>query len=357
VGVDSAGVVTAPTQATGDYAYAFGMGCLATGKGAFALGTQNVASGDYSLAMGYNSRSERFYSLASGYKTTASGKASNAMGYGSVASGNFSTAIGFITKATGYNALALGASTIASGYYSTAMGYGSEAEGYYSTAMGSTAYAMGDYSLAQGYFVYAKSYNSVVFGRYSDTLAGSSRNSWVPSDPLFIIGNGTWSNRHNAMLVKKNGEVYFPEVYNSTVGLLRRELYVSIGGKLGYLSSSRRYKKKIRSLEDVQWLYQLRPVSFVYKSDPSGTEQYGLIAEEVEKVNPLFVSYNGKGKVETVSYSQLITPMLKALQEQQEVIERQGKEIKRLKSEKQELASLRQEVEELKQILGAMTEK
>ena len=88
-------------------------------------------------------------------------------------------------------------------------------------------------------------------------------------------------------------------------------------------------------------------MNFVYKNDPAGIEQYGLIAEEVEKVNPLFVGYNKKGQVETVSYSQLITPMLKALQDQQ-------KEIERLKAENRELVALRKEVEELKRMMGAM---
>ena len=74
-------------------------------------------------------------------------------------------------------------------------------------------------------------------------------------------------------------------------------------------------------MEDVSWLYDLRPVNFVYNSDNSETKQYGLIAEEVEDVNPLFVSYNDKGEVETVSYSQLVSPMIKALQEQQQLIE------------------------------------
>ena len=110
-------------------------------------------------------------------------------------------------------------------------------------------------------------------------------------------------------------------------------------------------------MEDVGWLYQLRPVNFEYKNDNIGIKQYGLIAEEVEKVNPAFVSYNKEGRVETVAYSKLVTPMLKALQEQRAIIEKQGKEIERLKGEKKELAQLRREVQELKKILGAMTKK
>ena len=362
VGIDSAGVVTAPTQATGDYAYAFGMGCLATGRGAFAMGTQNIAEGRFSMALGYNTRALGTSSMAMGWRCIASGDNSvalgaftyaggnaTALGSGSIAKGYSSVAMGYMTKSTGDFSTALCGNTVATGMFSLAGGYGSKAYGDYATAMGSSL-ATGHWATATGRGTTARAFCSFVAGAFNDTVSSSSIDSWVETDPLFIIGNGTASNRHNAMLVKKNGEVYFPEVYNSTVGLLRRELYVSIGGKLGYVSSSRRYKKKIRSLEDVQWLYQLRPVSFVYKSDPSGTEQYGLIAEEVEKVNPLFVSYDRKGQVETVSYSQLITPMLKALQEQKERIDE-------LEKENAELLSLRREVEELKKILGAMAEK
>ena len=85
-------------------------------------------------------------------------------------------------------------------------------------------------------------------------------------------------------------------------------------------------------MEDVSWLYQLHPVNFNYNSDNTGTKQYGLIAEEVEDVNPSFVSYNNNGEVETVLYSRLVTPMLKALQEQQKMIEELKQEIEKLKN-------------------------
>ena len=76
-------------------------------------------------------------------------------------------------------------------------------------------------------------------------------------------------------------------------------------------------------MDNTSWLYELRPVNFTYKEDDQKLKQYGLIAEEVELVNPDFVSYNNEGQVETVSYSQLISPMLKAMQQQQEMIEKQ----------------------------------
>ena len=78
-------------------------------------------------------------------------------------------------------------------------------------------------------------------------------------------------------------------------------------------------------------------MTFRYKEDKSNSKQYGLIAEEVLEVNPDFVSYNENNEPETVSYSHLITPMLKAIQEQQEIIENQQEQINLMRSEMAEM--------------------
>src|SRR5207247_10498665 len=51
-------------------------------------------------------------------------------------------------------------------------------------------------------------------------------------------------------------------------------------------------------------LLALKPVTFRYKKeiDPQGTPQFGLVAEEVEKVNPKLVVRDKEGKVNTVRY-------------------------------------------------------
>jgi hypothetical protein len=51
-------------------------------------------------------------------------------------------------------------------------------------------------------------------------------------------------------------------------------------------------------------LLSLRPVTFRYKKniDPKGAPQFGLVAEEVEKVNPALVVRDAEGKVFTVRY-------------------------------------------------------
>jgi hypothetical protein len=63
-------------------------------------------------------------------------------------------------------------------------------------------------------------------------------------------------------------------------------------------------------------LLKLRPVTFRYKNDQSGTLQYGLVAEEVAKIYPELVVYGTDGKVMTVRYSILSAMLLNELQKQ-----------------------------------------
>jgi len=108
--------------------------------------------------------------------------------------------------------------------------------------------------------------------------------------------------------------------YNTTVGGTYRYLAVDNTGLVGYVSSSARYKTDIESLSDVSWLYNLRPVTYRYKMADTKALHSGLIAEEVQEVNPGVVSLNDKGQPETVIYQDLITPLLKAVQDQKKAI-------------------------------------
>ena len=84
------------------------------------------------------------------------------------------------------------------------------------------------------------------------------------------------------------------------------DVVVSSAGQLGIATSSARYKHDIRGIGGAsQGLLKLRPVTFRYNNDPTGTRQYGLVAEEVAKVYPELVAYGPDGKVQTVRYSVL----------------------------------------------------
>jgi hypothetical protein len=62
---------------------------------------------------------------------------------------------------------------------------------------------------------------------------------------------------------------------------------VSDGGQLGTRASSERFKKDIAAMDNAsEAILSPRPVRFHYKSDTKDTQQFGLIAEEVAKVNP-----------------------------------------------------------------------
>ena len=95
------------------------------------------------------------------------------------------------------------------------------------------------------------------------------------------------------------------------------------GGTLAYCSSSFRYKKDFLPFADgLSFINQLRPLSFRWKSNDMPDIGFG--AEDVEKINPLFVTYNQKGEVEGVKYDRLSVVFVNALKEQQLQIERQS---------------------------------
>jgi hypothetical protein len=124
--------------------------------------------------------------------------------------------------------------------------------------------------------------------------------------------------------------------------------------------SSARFKRDIRDMgEASSKLLKLRPVTFRYKNDQSGTQQYGLVAEEVAKVYPELVTYGQDGKVLTVRYSELTSMLLNELQKQASEVRRQSDEnrqqaekIKKLSAQTVEIRRLSAQVADLKAMLN-----
>ena len=115
-------------------------------------------------------------------------------------------------------------------------------------------------------------------------------------------------------------------------------VYVGANGQLGVLASSERYKTEIASMgPSTQKLHELRPVSFHLKSDPRGTVQYGLIAEEVAKVFPELVIRDDAGTIQGVRYDELAPMLLSELQNQ-------AVEISELRQQVAELNNLKLEM-------------
>jgi uncharacterized coiled-coil protein SlyX len=84
-----------------------------------------------------------------------------------------------------------------------------------------------------------------------------------------------------------------------------RAVYVNSDNKIGTLVSSRRFKEEIKPMDKAsEAILALKPVTFRYKKEiePNSAIMFGLIAEEVEKVDPELVTRNDKGEAETVRY-------------------------------------------------------
>jgi hypothetical protein len=139
----------------------------------------------------------------------------------------------------------------------------------------------------------------------------------------FFVGSGTTS----AISVDANAVVTMAGVYDDIVGATNRDLFIDSTGKLGYVSSIRESKTDIVTLDDVSWLSALSPVSYryrkknadgTYSDEADGVTDYGLIAEDVEAVKPELCFYDevdGEPQLRGVTYSKLITPMLRYIQQ------------------------------------------
>jgi hypothetical protein len=106
---------------------------------------------------------------------------------------------------------------------------------------------------------------------------------------------------------------YIAGIAGQTVGMGSTTCYVDGNGKLGVFLSARRYKQNIQRMDDASAaLYSLKPVTFSYKPqfDPSGTAQFGLVAEEVAAVNSDLVVRDLKGEISTVRYEAINVMLL-----------------------------------------------
>ncbi len=277
--------------ATGYAALYFNTGSLNTATGVQAL--FNNSGGGANTAIGTNS----LYSNIDGYSNTASGSSAlrlNTSGFQNTASGFealYNNDDGIRNTASGYQAMY----SNTSGNYNTGIGYKTlynKTTGHWNTALGRNALL----DLTSGT-------NNIGIG-YDAQVSNANGNNQVR------IGNNQITSLSCA------------GAYNGIVGVTNRDVYVDNSGKIGYVASSARYKNNIVSMENIDWIFRLEPVNYSYKSDKYNLKQYGLIAEEVEKINSVLISYDNDGNVETVNYSKLIAPMLKAIQEQQDIIEK-----------------------------------
>jgi len=129
---------------------------------------------------------------------------------------------------------------------------------------------------------------------------------------------------------------------------------VNSNGRLGTMTSSARFKHEIKPMDKAsEVLLALKPVTFRYKKgiDPQGIPQFGLVAEDVEEVNPDLVVRDNEGKPYTVRYDAVNAMLLneflkehKAFLKEQCKVEEQGAMIARQQKQIEALTSGLQKV-------------
>jgi hypothetical protein len=336
-----------------------------TAVGAFTLaanssGVQNVAIGQGALrnnTVGINNAATGFKALyfnTSGYQNTATGAYAlynNTTGYANTANG----IVALNSNTTGIQNTAVGNEAL----YRNIAGDGNTANGVEAlidnttgdnnTASGNAALRSnidGSGNVASGYHAL---FNNI-HGSDNIVLGDESGNDVIAASNVICIGaNVAGASVSNTTWI---GNVYGVTTLSGTTA----PVIVSADGQLGTVASSERFKKDIATMENAsEAILSLRPVTFHYKTDTTGTPQFGLIAEEVAKVNPALVLSDKEGKPYTVRYDAVNAMLLNEFLKEHSKIEnlkndfqatvaQQQKEIEALTATVKEQASQIQKV-------------
>ena len=324
------------TTAAGDHA----LQALTSGVGNTAVGTFSlfsVTTGNFNTALGAGA-----LDLNTADSNTATGAAAllfNTTGTENTANGT--AALEF--NETGSDNTATGAFSLFSnttGDDNTAGGSGALSDnttGADNTAVGSQTLASnttGNLNTAVGF--HALMTNTTDGGNTalgSDALinytSGGGGNTAIGDQALFALTAGgvnvalgfgagaSVTNASNTICIGTGGQnvsnsCYIGNIFGATsAGGIT--VLVNSDGKLGTVVSSRRFKEEIQLMERAsETLFALKPVTFRYKEeiDPAGTSQFGLVAEDVEKVNPDLIVRDKEGKPYSVRYDQVNAMLL-----------------------------------------------
>jgi hypothetical protein len=263
-------------------------------------GGSNTATGSIALTSnttGVRNTANGFAALNSnttGERNTATGRAAlvnNTAGNNNTADGHdalFSNTTGIRSTATG--SFALFANTTAS--FNTAHGYFA----LFSNTTGAS-------NTADGYDALVNN----TTGGGNIALGNFAGANLTTGDNNIDIGHQGVAAEANTIRIGTQGtqtSAYLAGVYQTTIatGLVMK---VDSDGHLGTVGSSERFKDVIKPMDKAsEAILALKPVTFHYKKelDPAGTPQFGLVAEEVEKVNPDLVVRDANGKPYTVRY-------------------------------------------------------
>jgi hypothetical protein len=277
------------------------------------IGTQNTAAGDGALEANTSGAGNCAFGAA--LRFTTSGSDNTAMGWATLGlnnTGGQNTAFGraaLYNNATGSDNTAIGIASLYNntGSLNTALGTGAlwtNTSGTDNTAGGGAALhttSTGANNIGVGY------------GAGQSLTTGSNN---------IDIGNNGVAGESNTIRIgtpRAKAPTFIGGIDSAKV--TGSAVYITASGQLGTLASSERYKTRIARMGSrTDRLETLRPVTFHLKSDPDGSIQYGLIAEQVEKVYPELVIRNAAGKIDGVRYDELAPMLLNEVQKRHRLI-------------------------------------
>jgi hypothetical protein len=165
-------------------------------------------------------------------------------------------------------------------------------------------------------------------GSFNIALGAGAGANLTTGDNNIDIGNQGVRDESNTIRIGTQGtqtKTFIAGISDATIGGM--EVRVNQNGRLGIKASSKRFKEGIKPMDKASGvLLALRPVTFHYKPeiDPEGIPQFGLVAEEVEKVNPDLVVRDKEGKPYTVRYDQVNAMLLNEFLKEHRKVEDQG---------------------------------
>jgi hypothetical protein len=242
-----------------------------------------------------------------------------------VSTGGYSAVFGFTTNNSADYSNVSGYKNVNSGISSLVAGAQATNTGSYSTVLGFNNINVADVGLTTGYANTNQSYVGSYFGRYAEVASTASSTSWVTSDPLFVIGNGsTPSNRLNALTVLKDGNVGVgtstPNYKLEVIGDINAVGNVRANGVI--LTSDARFKQEVQTIgtSTLDKFNQINPVSYTWnglgqeQGGIANQTQYGFLAQEVELIFPELVSTRPDG-YKGVNYFGFIAMIVEAVKE------------------------------------------
>ena len=300
--------------------YSNTIGIQNTVNGAFALysntigdyNTANGASALFSNTTGMSNTAvglDALYGNTTGSENAANGLDalySNTTGFGNTANGShalysnttadYNTATGvdaLYSTTTGFDNTASGAAAL----YGNTTGSDNTAHGYnalFNNTTGAQNTANGSYALHSN----TTGSSNTALGNGAGLNATGSNNVYLGADMQGVAG--------------ENDACYIKSIFGQT-SVAGIPVLINSNNKLGIATSSKRFKDDIKPMDKAsEGVLALKPVTFRYKKgiDPQGIPQFGLVAEDVEKVNPDLVLHDKKGKPYTVRYDQVNAMLL-----------------------------------------------